>query len=218
MQRWTVINILARRTRATTYLEIGVRKARVNFKRIEVADKWAVDPVIKTGRCNGENFGMTSDAFFEQLDPSQRFDLVFVDGLHTYKQTTRDIQNSFRHLQRGGLIVCHDVWPHNPAATKPEYVPGRPWCGEVYRAFAEALAMPDVNGYTVDTDNGCGVLYRDPGCPCRQIKRDMTWHDIKADPTLIGLTPRRAFRADNPNLKFNPNKETNEYDRTDENS
>ena len=56
-------------------------------------------------------FATTSDAFFAQLEPDERFDLVFLDGLHTVEQTYRDLINSLRHLQPHGVIVIDDVVP-----------------------------------------------------------------------------------------------------------
>ena len=36
---------------------------------------------------------------------STKFDLIFLDGLHTYEQTIKDINNSLKILNKDGLIL-----------------------------------------------------------------------------------------------------------------
>jgi len=43
----------------------------------------------------------TSDEFFSTLRPSKRYDVAFIDGLHTFEQTYRDVINTFAHLRSG---------------------------------------------------------------------------------------------------------------------
>ena len=47
---------------------------------------------------------MTSDEFFATLRRSKRFDVAFLDGLHTFDQTYRDMINTFAHLRDGVML------------------------------------------------------------------------------------------------------------------
>jgi hypothetical protein len=58
-------------------------------------------------------FEMTSDEFFEhRIDD---FDLIYIDGLHTFEQSFNDLINSMGRLQSGGpsLIYLDDVLPND---------------------------------------------------------------------------------------------------------
>jgi len=86
---------------------------------------------------------MTSDEFFRTIRPSKRFDIAFLDGLHTFEQTYRDMINTFAHLTNG-VIMIDDTVPSDEYSAIPDqtasYVArdlagldGRPWHGDVWR-------------------------------------------------------------------------------------
>ena len=62
------------------YLEIGCDNDQV-FSKINLKNKFGVDPV------SGGNIRKTSDEFF--LSNTKKFDIVFIDGLHTYEQVKK---------------------------------------------------------------------------------------------------------------------------------
>jgi len=65
---------------------------------------------------------MESDTFFvqEKLRLSEHgLDVVFIDGLHTFLQSLKDVQNSLRYLNANGVIVLHDCNPLSEAAAFP---------------------------------------------------------------------------------------------------
>jgi hypothetical protein len=45
------------------------------------------------------------------------FDVIYIDGLHTYEQTLRDLLNSTQLLAPGGVIVIDDTVPTSYAAS-----------------------------------------------------------------------------------------------------
>lgn len=51
-----------------------------------------------------------SDVFFDQN--TDTFDLVFVDGDHSYEQSRRDIVNSLERLRPNGLVLVDDYDTH----------------------------------------------------------------------------------------------------------
>ena len=55
----------------------------------------------------------TSDVAFKQsLTPlygaPHIFDFIFIDGLHTYDQLKKDLENYSPLIRKGGVIACHD--------------------------------------------------------------------------------------------------------------
>lgn len=50
---------------------------------------------------------MTSDKMFSELDIIN-FDFIYIDGDHSYEQVQRDLNNSFKVLKVGGLILVDD--------------------------------------------------------------------------------------------------------------
>ena len=154
--RTQLLNHLVARYGYRRYLEIGVRTPQDNFEHIQVAEKHGVDPAASCSH------PMTSDAFFAQLDAAPDrapYDLIFVDGLHLADQVERDVENSLRHLGEGGAIVLHDVNPPVEASQTEEYLPGKPWHGTVWKAWAKLRGTrPDLFMCVIDMDEGCGVI------------------------------------------------------------
>ena len=65
-----------------------------------------VDPDI------GGTIRLTSDKFFDEFNKN-KFDIIFLDGLHTYKQTKKDLINALKVLNKNGVIVLDDFIPRN---------------------------------------------------------------------------------------------------------
>jgi predicted O-methyltransferase YrrM len=59
---------------------------------------------------NIEHIRKTSDDAISDLEPI-KFDLVYIDGLHTYEQVKRDIENYLPLIKKGGYISGHDYHP-----------------------------------------------------------------------------------------------------------
>jgi hypothetical protein len=91
------------------YLEIGVWNG-TTFKHINTNYKDGVDPGQYCD-CNYVNYKMTSDEFFKNHIKT-KYDIIFIDGLHTAYQVSKDILNSINNLNPGGWIVLDDVFPH----------------------------------------------------------------------------------------------------------
>jgi hypothetical protein len=93
-----------------SYLEIGVWMGET-FKYIHSENKDGVDPGQYCD-CDLVNYKMTSDVFFEN-NISKKYDIIFIDGLHTAYQVSKDLYNSIKNINNGGWIILDDVYPHN---------------------------------------------------------------------------------------------------------
>lgn len=100
---------------ATKYLEIGVQTGRT-FLSLAFDEMDGVDPsfafdyksfVTSKKRLHQ----LTSDEFFGQGLGATNYDIVFLDGLHTYDQTYRDFCNVLSRLHERSLVIIDDVFP-----------------------------------------------------------------------------------------------------------
>src|SRR5690606_29565995 len=102
---------------------------------------------------------MTSDKFFELYEGGDKWDLIFIDGLHHADQVEKDFVNAQKVLSSKGFIVIHDCNPQYEQHTiVPRQTPRGHWHGDVYK-FASKL----VNKVTVDIDCGFAVCTLETG-------------------------------------------------------
>lgn len=154
VNRVTIINSLIDTMQYTKYLEIGVRFGNC-FKKIKIDHKDGVDPVFS----EYTNFNMTSDKFFEELDNSIKYDIIFIDGLHHADQVYKDINNALSHLSKNGIIVCHDMNPQFEICQRLTSVV-RTWNGDCWKAFVKLRSeRTDLDMYTIATDHGIGLIH-----------------------------------------------------------
>src|SRR6266542_1178180 len=109
LTRIEISNSLIAKNGYHSYLEIGVNTPAQpgwSHDSIVVATKHGVDPNPKAKA----TFPVESDEFFAS-HIKQKYDIVFVDGLHIFEQAYRDIVNSLKWLNPGGIIVVHDCNP-----------------------------------------------------------------------------------------------------------
>lgn len=163
-----LLNALIKKYGLKSYLEIGVQNPANNFDKIKAELKIGVDPEVVSDRVY--NFG--SDVFFKswfQLHgPSEmeykidgdKFDLVFIDGLHHADQVKRDFENSLRCLSDNGFIVIHDVLPDNePGTIVPRET--KQWWGDVYKWAMNIRQYDGIDFKTFNIDNGCCLAWKD---------------------------------------------------------
>lgn len=158
LSRSDVINEFIRKNKYRRYLEIGVGDKK-NFARILCEYKAGIDPNIPC------EYKMTSDDFFKSHNNGEKFDLIFIDGLHTAQQAKRDVDNALTLITENGLILLHDC---NPMSEELQYpiekldsnqFPFPGWCGDVWKAYAELrMTRPDLSMYVIDVDFGIGVI------------------------------------------------------------
>lgn len=140
----------------STYLEIGVRDPSRNFNLINCETKHGVDPAPR-GTCT---FVMTSDMFFDTVGRGNRYDIIFIDGLHLCAQVLRDLDNSLRCLGDNGTIMMHDCNPESEAMQVEHHTRG-PWNGTVWKAFALLRSTrSDLHMVTLNCCTGLGLVCR----------------------------------------------------------
>ncbi len=137
-----------------SYLEIGCA-GDVLFKSVNAPNKIGVDPAA------GGTNRMTSDQFFETN--SQHFDVVFIDGLHTYNQVWKDVENSLRFLKRDGFIVLHDMIPNNWIEQHCPIITNSVWTGDVWKLSFDLVNLRGADYFLVSVDHGIGVLRKSEG-------------------------------------------------------
>lgn len=126
------------------YLEIGVQGG-VTFNQVEADEKIGVDPNFQCdpATLKGTALSQTSDSFFDE-NPGRIFDLIFIDGLHSFEQSLRDFTRSISRIAPNGLILVDDCYPSDfyasmrdanacNLAKEAENWPDRNWQGDVYK-------------------------------------------------------------------------------------
>lgn len=186
LMRWDVVNfMLGKRGR---FLEIGVSAGTMG-RQIKADELWGVDPAPVQGSAKfyTKLIETTSDLFFANLSSEEKFDVIFIDGLHHAEQVYRDVLNSVRHLRTGGVVVMHDC---NPQSEKAQRVPQcqSHWNGDCWKAIAELRSRhPELTTCVVDHDEGLGVVM-----PTQNKGRSIDLPDSAFDLTYETLEARRS--------------------------
>ncbi|MFH1822950.1 MAG: class I SAM-dependent methyltransferase [Patescibacteria group bacterium] len=184
-------------------MEIGVEFG-TSFLKIKAKRKIAIDPEFKVPVAKKvldlpsifktKYFEMTSDNFFENYSNffyDKKIDVAFIDGLHTYKQTFRDIENCLKYLSDNGVIVVHDCNPECEASASPDREvarkspeASRKWNGDTWKAIAHFRSTRnDLNIFTLNCDWGLGIIIK--GRPESILKysldelRELSYKDLE---------------------------------------
>ena len=146
--RWDLIDYLIKKNNFENYLEIGCDDDQL-FSKVNIKNKIGVDPV------SGGNIRKKSDDFFSSN--KDKFDLVFIDGLHIYEQVKKDILNSLKFLNENGIILVHDCMPDSLSKQAvPRYK--MKWNGDVWKAIVDLRQREDLEIYTCEIDEGIGII------------------------------------------------------------
>ena len=148
--RIEIIQNIINKQNYKNYLEIGCDNDE-NFSKISIKKKVGVDPL------KGGTLRMTSDEFFESN--KTLFDIIFLDGLHTYEQTIKDINNSLNFLNYEGVIIVHDCLPKKIWNQIVPRMYGH-WNGDVWKAIVHSRTYKDADTYTIKADHGLGIIFK----------------------------------------------------------
>lgn len=158
MTKNQIINLFIKKYKYKRYLEIGIFDGW-NFNLINCENKDAVDPGTEGILAGCVNYPVTSDEFFSIIkNKKEKYDFIFIDGLHHTEQVDKDIENSLNHLSENGVIMLHDA---NPSSFELQEIPRKNnlWTGDVWKSVVKIkYNNPEINYFTVDTDFGCAIL------------------------------------------------------------
>lgn len=135
-----------------SYLEIGVETGQTFFE-ISADFKTAVDPTflfdldLAPQGESVEYFQISSDSFFGEIRRDRKYDLVFLDGLHTWDQTYRDFCNTLLITHDQSIIILDDIFPCDVFSCNRDQVeavmmrqfmtrdPSNAWHGDTYKVI-----------------------------------------------------------------------------------
>ncbi len=208
-------------TLCEAYLEVGVAQG-LTLEQVQVKLKIGVDPApqFDTSKIpKGVSFFQEgSDTFFENLESKVRFDLVFLDGLHEWKQTYKDLINALHHCKKTSIILVDDVIPDDELAAFPDWdkalelkeaagvTDGR-WQGNVFKVLIAVKEFHPELDYCVigerdKVDNPQAIVWSTAGVDPREIQAvadirllkldELSYSDVFNGPDLppaLTLTP-----------------------------
>ncbi len=180
-----LLNRIAENCNSKDYLEVGVQGG-VTFNAVKISNRDAVDPnfLFETSDFATETvrfFPMTSDAFFaDRCDKT--YDLIFLDGLHTFTQCFRDFCAALQVLNDGGVIVIDDTVPGDffssletqelaISAREEHGLKGRAWTGDVFKV------IPAIHNFFPNLQY---VTLQDPSNPAHK-PNTMLWRAKRTD-------------------------------------
>jgi len=154
MDRIDILKLLVKKYQYERFLEVGVRGGYCGYNDIDVPYKDGIE--ITPG--GPANFVMSSDEFFEQ-NRGLKYDLIFIDGDHTYKQSYKDIINALPYITHNlnSSILMHDAFPPSKAYAKEDGGSS----GEVWKTIVHLRCTTNLKIYTIDTDYGCAWIQFD---------------------------------------------------------
>ena len=161
----------------------------------------------------------------DSLIKSGGIDLVFVDGMHTFKQSLEDILNSLEVLKYNGIIIVHDCYPPNKNAASPrEIYPTKAiklsegwkgaWCGDVWKSihYLSKTLSDNLNISVLDTDYGLGIITLKKGLkitheidePLFNNILELDYSDLKKNPeSMIHLQDSKQFKLEHISSSLN---------------
>ena len=129
MQRYDLIQKLIDQRWYKSYLEIWVSNWDT-WNKITCNYKTWVDIIAQVEWLNE----MDSDTYFKMN--TQTFDIIFIDWLHTFEQSLKDLINASRCLNEWGIIIMHDCLPWNEDMASP-VSNGGAWNWDVYKTVMQ---------------------------------------------------------------------------------
>lgn len=170
LKRTNLIQHLITNNKYKTYLEIGVCRG-FNFLPLKISSKTAVDPNFKIPHFSLMEDETTlfyeteSDTFFDKNKLT--YDIIFIDGLHTFRQSLNDTLNALNFLNPNGIILIHDCFPGSfesqlnnlNEAYKADKFTGA-WTGDVWKSilYLQKCHKSELDISTLNFDHGIGVI------------------------------------------------------------
>jgi len=124
-----------------------------------------------------------SDQFFLEQGDSRKFDIVYLDGLHTFQQTFRDFCNSMLTSHERTVWIVNGVLPADPYGALPSPIDAvelreragkaasKPWQGDAFKLlFVIHDFFPTLTYATIATpENAQAIIWRRPRVGYRPV-------------------------------------------------
>ena len=205
---------------------------------VQIPIKVAVDPCFIFNTLEHKKGGtyfleITSDSFFKKMDSGDlsfvendsternKFDIIFIDGYHTFEQSLKDFENSLRYSHEKTIWLIDDTVPSDAYSALPDPKMSRykrklaglergDWHGDVYKTiFAIHDNHPDISYCTLMGGNPQTVLWKAPKSERTPIFSsnseinatnyfDMIQHGKLIMPVSDELLPNYIFRCIDP--------------------
>lgn len=170
-----VINQIIQKNGYKSYLEVGVSYGH-NFQLIKCENKKGVDPEeVPNKRVSELCFKGTSDEFFAQN--KEKYDLIFIDGLHHADQLEKDIINAYDSLTSNGMLILHDINPFNEAMTVVPRIQDQ-WTGDLFKVWAGVIENTNLKTEYLEDKYGLGVIYKTRTRPKKGMTLDITYQEF----------------------------------------
>lgn len=180
MNRVDVIQSILGKIKGSTYLEIGILRGDT-FNKIKAKVKYGVD-INLPENIDNTFFQMTSDKFFDKEAPLlNKFDVVFIDGLHELEQVKKDVFNSLKYLTKKGVIILHDC---NPTTEIMQIVPQKQseWTGDVWKSIPFFRSILDKYIFVINADYGLGIIAPPDGFIVEKFDyKEVNYFDLEKD-------------------------------------
>jgi hypothetical protein len=157
--RGLFISKLVKDLNFNSYLELGVAYGNCCWNYVECEEKVGVD-------CTNDEVGkieevltITTDEYFESIKETQKkFDIIYIDADHEKNQVRKDFFNSLKYLNKGGMIIVHDVYPISEMWTQKHL------CGNSYEFWMSLSELyPEKTsifmGYPGHHEGTVGIYY-----------------------------------------------------------
>lgn len=210
---------LSARLGATRYLEVGVADGNTFFS-IPILQKVAVDPKFRFDwqqrHTEQESYFETnSDNWFLKHATGRQFDLIFLDGLHTFEQTLRDFCNSLSVSHADTVWLIDDTFPSDVFSAwnnqreavefrrqalaqwtgKPATKGSGRWHGDVYKViFVLHDFFPMMSYCTIDSGKRQTLVWREaresfqPRFNNLEMISRLSYFDFRKNVDLMRLT------------------------------
>lgn len=111
----------------------------------------------------------------------RKFDVILIDGIHTADQVETDIIDAWRDVSSKGVILVHDVKPHDEAMQR---VPREQtiWTGDVWRAWDGFKKIyPKIKVKYIDETYGLGLINKSKAKISKGFISDITFEQYQAN-------------------------------------
>lgn len=204
------INFLAKELPIASYLEIGVNQAET-FRQVLIKSRVGVDPNFRfdpdsVRDDNTELNSETSDEYFAHIRHDKKFDLIFIDGLHTFEQVVRDLSNAILHTHDNSIIIIDDTRPSDVFSAMPNQEEtaffrkmfnsdSKDWHGDVFKIIPYIHDFwPSLNYRTISSGgNPQTIVWRSSAFHRKPFKNDLeaisrfTFFDLQRRLELLRL-------------------------------